>query len=149
VVSRLNIKPATDLVPWPFFGTRCDRCPLMTTASARIEIKLDFLPVSVFLQMRSTVFLFLFVMPLLLLAEDTPLDSLPQAVRETIDMEKGDGVVKSAESYVWGEATIFKVEIDVNGVPTVELQIAGNGKLIRVDDLRVEKDDENEDNTPD
>lgn len=100
--------------------------------------------------MRWTVFLFVFALPLLLLADDTPLDSLPQAVRETIDMEKGDGgVVKSAESYVWGETTIFKVEIDVDGVPTVELQIAGNGKLIRVDDLRVEKDDENDDKTTD
>jgi hypothetical protein len=93
--------------------------------------------------MRSTIF-FLFVMalPFLVLAEDSPLDSLPQAVRETIDMEKGDGVVKSAESYGWGDVTIFKVEIDMDGVPALELQIAGNGKLIRVDDLRVEKEDD-------
>jgi hypothetical protein len=98
--------------------------------------------------MRSIVFLFVVLMPLVLLGEDTPLDSLPQAVRETIDMEKGDGVVKSAENYAWGNATIFKVEIDVDGLPALELQIAGNGKLIRVDDLRVEKDDdENEDDT--
>jgi hypothetical protein len=41
-----------------------------------------------------------------------------------------------------GAATIFKVEIDVSGVPTLELQIAGNGKLIRVDSLQVEKDDD-------
>jgi hypothetical protein len=96
--------------------------------------------------MRLIVFLFVIAIPILLLAQDTPLDSLPQAVRETIDMEKGDGVVKSAESYGWGNATIFKVEIDVDGVPALELQIAGNGKLIRVDHLRVEKeDDENED----
>jgi hypothetical protein len=81
-------------------------------------------------------------MPFLVLAEDSPLDSLPQAVRETIDMEKGDGVVKSAESYGWGDVTIFKVEIDMDGVPALELQIAGNGKLIRVDDLRVEKEDD-------
>ena len=48
----------------------------------------------------------------------------------------------------WGEATIFKVEIDVNEVPALELQIAGNGKLIRIDHLRVEKDDnDNGDNT--
>ena len=97
---------------------------------------------AVFLQMRSIVFLFVLGMPLLLLAEDTPLDSLPQAVRETIEMEKGDGVVQSAERYEWGDVTIYKVEIDVEGVPTLELQIAGNGKLIRVDDLRVEKDDD-------
>jgi hypothetical protein len=95
--------------------------------------------------MRSIFFLFVLAMPLLLFAEDAPLDSLPQAVRETIDMEKGDGVVKSAESYGWGDATIFKVEIDVDGAPALELQIAGNGKLIRVDDVRVEKDDDTSD----
>jgi hypothetical protein len=92
--------------------------------------------------MRSIVFLFFLAMPFLLLAEDAPVESLPLAVRETIDMEKGDGVVKSAESFGWGAATIFKVEIDVSGVPTLELQIAGNGKLIRVDSLQVEKDDD-------
>jgi hypothetical protein len=92
--------------------------------------------------MRSIVFLFLLAMPFLLLAEDAPVESLPLAVRETIDMEKGDGVVKSAESFGWGAATIFKVEIEVSGVPTLELQIAGNGKLIRVDSLQIEKDED-------
>jgi hypothetical protein len=95
--------------------------------------------------MRLIIFLFVVAMPLLALAEDTSLESLPQAVRETIETEKGDGVAKSAESYEWGDATIYKVEIDVDGVPAVELQIAGNGKLIRVDDLRVEKDDDDDD----
>ena len=95
--------------------------------------------------MRLIVFLFVLMMPLLLSAEDAALDSLPLAVRETIDLEKGDGVVKSAESFDWGDATIFQVEIDVGGVPALELQIAGNGKLIRVDNLQDEKDDEEND----
>jgi hypothetical protein len=60
-------------------------------------------------------------------------------------MEKGDGVVKSAESFGWGDATIFKIEIDVDQLPALELQIAGNGKLIRVDNLRVEKEDDSDD----
>ena len=94
--------------------------------------------------MRWIVFLFFLAMPFLLFADDAPVESLPQAVRETIDMEKGDGVVKSAESFGWGNATIFKVEIEVGGVPTLELQIAGNGKLIRVDSLQVEKDDDDD-----
>jgi hypothetical protein len=34
------------------------------------------------------------------------------------------------------------VEIDVGGVPALELQIAENGKLIRIDSLQVEKDDD-------
>jgi hypothetical protein len=94
--------------------------------------------------MRLIVFLFFLAVPFLLFAEDAPVESLPLAVRETIDMEKGDGVVKSAESFSWGDATIFKVEIEVGGVPTLELQIAGNGKLIRVDSLQVEKDDDDD-----
>jgi hypothetical protein len=94
------------------------------------------------LKMRLIVFLFVIAMPVLLLADDIPLDSLPLAVQETIDTEKGDGVVKSAESFDWGNVVIFKVEIDVDGAPALELQIAGNGKLIRVDDLRVEKEDD-------
>ena len=98
--------------------------------------------------MRPIILLFVVAMPFISLADDTPPDSLPQAVRETVDMEKGDGVVKSAESYGWGEATIFKVEIDVDGVPTLELQIAGNGKLIRVDHLQPEKDDDDEEESP-
>jgi hypothetical protein len=92
--------------------------------------------------MRWIVFLFFLAMPFLLFAEDASVESLPLAVRETIDMEKGDGVVKSAESFDWGDTTIFKVEIDVGGVPALELQIAENGKLIRIDSLQVEKDDD-------
>jgi hypothetical protein len=93
--------------------------------------------------MRSIVLLFFLALPFLLFAEDASVESLPLAVRETIDMEKGDGgVVKSAESFGWGDTTIFKVEIDVGGVPALELQIAENGKLIRVDSLQVEKDDD-------
>jgi hypothetical protein len=37
------------------------------------------------------------------------------------------------------------VDIDVDGTPALELQIAGNGKLIRVDNLQIEKDDEEND----
>ena len=53
--------------------------------------------------------------------------------------------MRSADSYSWGNVIIFRVEIDVDGVPYLELQIAGNGKLIRIDRLRVEKDDNEKD----
>ena len=52
--------------------------------------------------------------------------------------------MRSADSYAWGNVTLFRVEIDVDGVPDLELQIAGNGKLIRIDRLRDEKDDNDE-----
>ena len=97
------------------------------------------------LLMRLLILLFFTAIPLLSFADDVPLESLPQAVRETIDTEKGDGVVRSADSYGWGNVTIFRVEIDVDGIPDLELQIAGNGKLIRIDRLRDEKDDNEKD----
>lgn len=95
--------------------------------------------------MRLLILLFSTAIPLLSFADDVPLESLPQAVRETIDTEKGDGVVRSADSYSWGNVTIFRVEIDVDGVPDLELQIAGNGKLIRIDRLQEEKGDNEKD----
>jgi hypothetical protein len=95
--------------------------------------------------MRLLILLLFTAIPLLSFADDVPIESLPQAVRETIDTEKGDGVVRSADSYAWGNVTIFRVEIDVDGVPDLELQIAGNGKLIRIDRLRDEKDDNEKD----
>jgi hypothetical protein len=96
--------------------------------------------------MHLIVLFFVIAVPSVLFAEDSPVDTLPQAVRETIEMEKGDGIVKSAESYTWGDATIYNIEIDVAGAPALELQIAANGKLIRVDDLRpVKEDDEGDD----
>jgi hypothetical protein len=60
-------------------------------------------------------------------------------------MKKREGVVKSADSYAWGNTTIFKVEIDLNGVPDLELHIAENGKLIRVDRVRAQNDDDESD----
>jgi hypothetical protein len=95
--------------------------------------------------MRLLILLFFTTIPLLSLADGVPLESLPQAVRETIETEKGDGVVRSAESYGWGNVVIYTVEIDVDGVPDLELQIAGNGKLIRADRLRDEKDENEKD----
>jgi hypothetical protein len=77
-----------------------------------------------------------------LLAEEVPLEQLPRVVLETIDMEKGDGTAKSAESFIWGDTTIYKIEIDLNDAPELELHVAENGKLIRVDRLQPEMDDD-------
>jgi hypothetical protein len=92
--------------------------------------------------MRWLGFFFLVAAPLVSFAQDSSLDTLPQAVRETIDMEKGDGVAKKAETYTWGDIIIYTVEIDLDNVPSLELQIADNGKLIRVDRLQPEKEDD-------
>jgi hypothetical protein len=81
-------------------------------------------------------------------ADEVPIGSLPQPVVETANENKGSGTIQRAESYSWGHATIYKVEIDLDGKPDLELQIADNGKLIRVDRLR-EPVDESPDSTED
>jgi hypothetical protein len=95
-------------------------------------------------RMRWITFLFLVATPIFGYAQDAALHSLPQAVQETVDAEKGDGVVKSSESYTWGDITIYRIEIDVDNVPTLELHVAENGKLVRVDRLQPEKDEDGE-----
>jgi hypothetical protein len=79
-----------------------------------------------------------------LLADEVPLEQLPHVVLETVEMEKGDGIAKSADSYTWGNTTIYKVEIDLDGVPEIELHVAENGKLIRIDRLQPEMDNDDE-----
>jgi hypothetical protein len=108
---------------------------------------LAFFEISVFLLMRWIAFLIFFTAPLAGFGQDASLDSLPQAVRETIEIEKGDGVATKAEPYTWGSVTIYIVEIEFDKVPTLELQIAENGKLLRVDRLQPEK--ESDDDGPD
>lgn len=79
-----------------------------------------------------------------LVADEVPIEQLPRVVLETVEMEKGDGIAKSADSYTWANITIYKVEIDLDGAPELELHVAENGKLIRVDRLQPEMDSDDE-----
>jgi len=77
-----------------------------------------------------------------LFADEVPIDQLPRVVLETVEMEKGDGIAKSADIYTWANTTIYKIEIDVDGAPELELHVAENGKLIRIDRLQAEMDND-------
>ena len=79
-----------------------------------------------------------------LFGDEVPIEQLPRVVLETVDMEKGNGIAKSADSYTWANTTIYKIEIDLDGVPELELHVAENGKLIRVDRLQPEMDSDDE-----
>ena len=74
-------------------------------------------------------------------ADEVPIGSLPQPVVETANQNKGSGTIQRAESYPWGKVIIYKIEIDLDGKPDLELQIADNGKLIRVDQLGEPRDE--------
>jgi hypothetical protein len=77
-----------------------------------------------------------------LFADEVPIDQLPSIVLETVETQKGDGIAKSADSYKWADTTIYKIEIDLDGTPELELHVAENGKLIRIDQLRPEMDND-------
>jgi hypothetical protein len=95
---------------------------------------------------RGVLWLSVLLVALRVQADEVPIDSLPQPVVETANKNKGSGTIQHAESYPWGKATIYKVEIDLDGKPDLELQIADNGKLIRIDQVR-EPTDESPDST--
>jgi hypothetical protein len=92
--------------------------------------------------------LWIFLLLLAGRADEVPIGSLPQPVVETANENKGSGTIQHAESYPWGNATIYKLEVDLDGVPDLELQIADNGRLIRIDRLR-ETSDESSDSAED
>jgi hypothetical protein len=77
------------------------------------------------------------------LADEPSVDSLPAPVANTLRAEAQNGTVRSIETFQWGDSTIYKIAVDQNGQPYLELEIADTGRLVRVDQLAMnEADDE-------
>jgi hypothetical protein len=96
--------------------------------------------------MRS--FLFIIVLSVVssfVLADETNIDSLPAAVANTLKAEAANGTVRKIETFQWGDSTIYKIAVDQNGQPYLELEIADTGRLVRVDQLAISEADQ-EDN---
>ena len=79
------------------------------------------------------------------LADEPSVDSLPAPVANTLKAESGNGTVRTIETFQWGDSTIYKIAVDQNGQPYLELEIADTGRLVRVDQLAINEADE-EDN---
>jgi hypothetical protein len=77
-------------------------------------------------------------------ADAVPLDSVPGPVMQVVNQEKGDGVVVSAETFDWGNMVVYKIVVELKGIPDMEFQISESGKVIRIDHLQ-EKPDEDPD----
>jgi hypothetical protein len=73
------------------------------------------------------------------LADNVPIDQLPEPVLATIKRKNSTGTIKTAEVFDWGGTKIYRVEIDLNGSPDQELEIAQDGKLVRSDSLKPEE----------
>jgi hypothetical protein len=86
----------------------------------------------------------------LALADEPSLDSLPAPVANTLKAEAGNATVRNIETFQWGDSTIYKIAVDQNGQPYLELEIADTGRLVRVDQLVMNEtdDEDNADASP-
>ena len=88
--------------------------------------------------------------PVSLLADDlVSYEQVPDAVKRTVEENRGAGTVRQVEVFPFGNVKLYKVQIVVAGVPEREIQVAETGKLIRVDELgtspAADQDDDGDD----
>jgi hypothetical protein len=100
-------------------------------------------------RMRSSALLaLLFTITLVAYGDQPTVESLPPAVANTLRAEAGTGTVRNIETFQWGDATIYKIEIEQEGQRYLELQIADTGRLVRVDRTEASESDEEDDVMP-
>jgi hypothetical protein len=75
-------------------------------------------------------------------ADEVTVDSLPQVVLDTVNDQKGEGVIAAAETYDWAGTIVYKIIVNRDGVPDLEFHVSDAGKLIRVEHLQEEPDDD-------
>jgi hypothetical protein len=97
------------------------------------------------LAMRCSVLLALLTMITLVANGDqVTVESLPTAVANTLKAEAGNGTVRNIETFLWGDSTIYKIEVEQDGERYLELEIADTGRLVRVDRLASETSEPDE-----
>ena len=71
-----------------------------------------------------------------LFADPVSLDSLPTPVQDSLKgiLQKSQETVADIETYQWGPATIYKITINLDGKPYLEVHIADTGKVVRTDE---------------
>ncbi|MBV9997578.1 MAG: hypothetical protein JO015_00535 [Verrucomicrobia bacterium] len=62
-------------------------------------------------------------------------EAVPDAVKRTVEANRGAGTVQQVEVFPFGNVKLYRVQVAVNGVPERELQVAETGKLIRFDEF--------------
>ncbi|MBV9491036.1 MAG: hypothetical protein JO069_15140 [Verrucomicrobia bacterium] len=71
------------------------------------------------------------------LAEDINYDQVPEAVRRTVEQNRGAGEVQPrVEVFPFANVKLYRVQIALGGEPVREIEVAETGKLIRIDELR-------------
>ena len=80
------------------------------------------------------------------LADPVTVDSLPAPVQNSLKsyLQNPQARVESIETYDWGPAIIYKISINLDGKPYLELHIADTGQVLRTDENGTDKDDEDD-----
>jgi hypothetical protein len=82
-----------------------------------------------------------------LFADSITVDSLPAPVQDSLKgyLQNPQESVENIETYEWGPAVIYKISINLDGKPYLELHIADTGKVLRTDENSDTQDKDDED----
>jgi hypothetical protein len=71
-----------------------------------------------------------------LFADPVTVDSLPAPVQNSLKgvMQDPKESVANIETYEWGPAVIYKISVNLDGRPYLELHIADTGQILRSDE---------------
>jgi hypothetical protein len=97
--------------------------------------------------------MFLIAAPVLfataMLADTLTVDSLPGPVQDSLKklLQNPQETVANIETYDWGPAVIYRIDITLNGQPYLEVHIADTGQVLRTDESPdiANKDDDADD----
>src|ERR1700722_10741121 len=84
-----------------------------------------------------------------LFADPVTIDSLPAPVQNSLKtyLQNPQESVDHVETYDWGPAVIYKISINLDGKPYLEVHIADTGQILRTDQNpdAGDKDDDEDD----
>ena len=71
-----------------------------------------------------------------LFADPVTVDSLPAPVQNSLKgyLQNPQESIENIETYDWGPAVIYKISINLDGKPYLELHIADTGQVLRTDE---------------
>jgi len=86
-----------------------------------------------------------------LFADPVTLDSLPVPVQNSLKsyLQNPQENVDKIETYDWGPAIIYKISINLDGKPYLEVHIADTGQVLRTDENPDTRDKDDEDDNGD
>src|ERR1700730_3202509 len=86
-----------------------------------------------------------------LFADPVTVDSLPAPVQNSLKsyLQNPQESVNNIETYDWGPAVIYKISINLDGKPYLEVHIADTGQVLRTDENPDARDKDDEDDNGD